>query len=159
MLKRLSILAPMALACTAVAAPAAQAQDDPAVTVEDLQGAMEGYFGRGYNITIRNWREPGGDTKGWSMLRKVTAATTIRRCFTRLETPTILEKRNSDPVAYYGIDFAAVRNVQWDGDRTLMIVADHMKPGEHGALILDTAENAEMVEAVFLFMMEECGGG
>ncbi|WP_188054898.1 hypothetical protein [Sphingosinithalassobacter sp. CS137] len=146
------------LAATVSAALISLATPAAAQTVEQLQGSMEVFFAGGSGVTIRNSLGKAGSAGHWHMVRRVTGATSTERCFTRLETPTVVEQTNSRPVGYYGINWAQVRDVRWSGDRHVHLQADHMASGESSVLSFASRDDAEMLHAVFLYLAEECGG-
>lgn len=89
------------------------------------------------------------------MARQVTNAQAQGPCFLQLNT-TVLEATPGITVAPgYAIDWSLVTEVDYD-ENYVMFKAQHMAADEYGALIVSDEELAEMLWAVFDFMMEAC---
>ena len=136
----------------------AQAQDTPEISVENLNGAMETFFGRGYDILLSVGHDDRDASKNWVVDRKVSGAKATQRCFLRLETPVIVRRRGIDNVdTQFGINWAKIRDIRRDG-RVISFRAGYMKQGDWARLTIHDVDNAEMFEAVMGFMADECGG-
>ncbi len=102
-----------------------------------------------------NERGETGQPGAWSMLRQVNSAVAENRCFLRLYTTTLESSGGVTPAASYGIDWAQVTEVDYF-ENFVLFKAAHMAEDEYGALIVPSAELAEMLWAVFDFMIELC---
>lgn len=151
----MKFLIPLAAVALAWTAPAS-AQD---ITVEQLQGAMNNHFGEGGDISLLTGRGEPGQPGAWSLRRRITAGSTPKRCWLRIETPTVLENQGGTPTASFTVNWAEASDVEWDGERNVRFRVLGMAEGEYAELRVEDSHEAKMVEAVVKFLVRECAKG
>lgn len=133
--------------------PAAASAQDPGRS--ELEGAMVQMFST-EDVTLLNVRGDEGTPEHWYMIREVSGARVTSNCFMELATPTILENSpNVSPTPYYRIAWAEMGELELDGDLVIFRAA-HMAEDEIGGMLFESEELAEMVWAVFQFMIDDC---
>lgn len=133
--------------------PAAASAQDPSRS--ELEGAMVQMFST-EDVTLLNVRGDEGAPDHWYMIREVSGARVTSNCFMELATPTILENSpNVSPTSYYRIAWAEMSDLELDGP-LVMFRAAHMAEDELGGMLFESEELAEMVWAVFQFMIDDC---
>ena len=133
--------------------PAAASAQDPSRS--ELEGAMVQMFST-EDVTLLNVRGDEGAPDHWYMIREVNGARVTSNCFMELATPTILENSpNVSPTPYYRIAWAEMSDLELDGP-LVMFRAAHMAEDELGGMLFESEELAEMVWAVFQFMIDDC---
>lgn len=89
------------------------------------------------------------------MARQVNGAQAQGGCFLQLNTTTLEFEGDVTPAPGYAIDWSQVTEVDYI-DNYILFQAEHMADDEYGALIVSSEEVAEMLWAVFDFMIEAC---
>ncbi|WP_106639964.1 hypothetical protein [Allosphingosinicella vermicomposti] len=137
-------------------APAGAAEAQAAApSVGRLQAKLAEYFKPSRDILLYNWRGTGEGKDDWGMSRKISGARTTKRCVTVLDASIIVEKYNTNPVGYYGIDWAYLEVEKREG-RSIFFYASHMADDEYGRLDLETEAEAQDIEATFRTLSAEC---
>ncbi len=137
-----------------LAAPTASLAQN--TTAAELQGSMVQMFSEG-NTIIFNQRGDGNSAgpNDWYMARQVTSAQATGACFLQLNTTTLEATPGLNVAPGYAIDWSQVSEVDYD-ENYVVFKAAHMAADEYGALIVSSPELAEMLWAVFDFMIETC---
>ena len=150
---RMILVRLLALLALLAAPTAALAQD---TTASELQGSMVQMFSEG-DIIIFNQRGDGNSDgpNDWYMARQVTSAQATGACFLQLNTTTLEATPGINVAPGYAIDWSQVSEVDYD-ENFVTFKAAHMADNEYGALIVSSPELAEMLWAVFDFMLEAC---
>lgn len=142
-------LAALVLLLTPVAASA----QDPGRA--ELEGALIEMFSTG-SVIIMNVHGDEGTPEHWYMIREVSGAKVTSNCFMELATPTILEHSpNVTPAPHYRIAWSGLDDLDVEGE-VVYFHAAHMAENELGGMLFESEELAEMVWAVFHFMVEDC---
>ncbi|MEZ0244569.1 MAG: hypothetical protein ACAH11_14435 [Sphingomonas sp.] len=150
-------LIPLAAAAIFCAAPASAQPSQ--VTVENLQDAMNNHFGEGGDISLLTGKGEPGQAGAWSLRRRITGGSTPRRCWLRVEVPTVLENNGGTPTTSFTVDWAEASDVQWDGDRNVRFRTRAMPEGEFAEFRVEDSREANMIEAVLKFLVRECAKG
>jgi hypothetical protein len=133
--------------------PVAASAQDPGRA--ELEGAMIEMFSTG-NVIIMNAHGDEGTPEHWYMIREVSGARVTSDCFMELATPTVLDNSpNVTPAPHYRIAWANLSEVEVEGD-IIFFRAAHMAENELAGMLFEDADLAEMVWAVFEFMIEDC---
>lgn len=133
--------------------PAAASAQDPSRA--ELEGALVEMFSTG-NVIIMNVHGDEGTPEHWYMIREISGAKVTSDCYMELTTPTVIDNSpNVTPAPHYRISWADLSDVEADGD-ILFFHAAHMADNELAGMLLEDADLAEMVGAVFQFMIEDC---
>ncbi len=133
--------------------PAAASAQDPGRA--ELEGAMVQMFST-EAVLIMNVHGDEGTPEHWYMIREISGAKVTSDCHMELATPTILENSpNVTPAPHYRIAWAGMSQLELDGD-LVVFHADHMAENELAGMLFESEELAEMVWAVFQFMIDDC---
>ncbi|MDP3378985.1 MAG: hypothetical protein Q8S53_11520 [Brevundimonas sp.] len=142
-------LAALVLLLTPVAA---SAQDPGRAELED---ALIEMFST-ENVIIMNVHGDEDTPEHWYMIREISGAKVTSNCFMELATPTILDHSpNVTPAPHYRIAWAGLDDLDVEGE-VVYFHAAHMAENELGGMLFESEELAEMVWAVFHFMVEDC---
>ena len=134
--------------------PAAALAQDPSRS--ELEGAMVQMFST-ENALIMNVHGDEGTPEHWYMIREISGAKVTSNCYMELATPTVLENSpNVTPAPHYRIAWADLSDLELDGDLVIFRAA-HMGDNELAGMLFESEELAEMVWAVFQFMIDDCG--
>jgi len=121
----------------------------------ELEGAMIEMFTT-ENVIIMNVHGDEGTPEHWYMIREISGAKVTSNCFMELATPTVLDNSpNVTPAPHYRIAWASLSDVEVE-DAMIYFHAGHMAENELAGMLFEDADLAEMVWAVFLFMIEDC---
>lgn len=151
-MRHVAITLVMLLAATVPAA--AQAQN-----ADEARRLMVNLFTQGNAVTLMNQRGEPGEADYWEMHRTVSGVSELRPCFMRLQAPQVLSKSPAslNPVAYYGIEWASVRNVTtFEGAPFVFFQAGHMADNETGAFVLPDLETTWELEAAMKVVARAC---
>ena len=133
--------------------PAAASAQDPSRS--ELEGAMVQMFST-ENVLIMNVHGDEGTPEHWYMIREISGATVTSDCYMELAAPTIIDNSpNVTPAPHYRIAWSGLSEVAADGD-ILFFRAGHMAGNELAGMLFESEELAEMVWAVFQFMIDDC---
>lgn len=133
--------------------PAVASAQDPSRT--ELEGALIEMFST-ENVLIMNVHGDEGTPEHWYMIREISGAKVTSDCYMELATPTILDNSpNVTPAPHYRIAWSGLSEVAVDGD-ILFFRAGHMAENELAGMLFEDADLAEMVGAVFEFMIDDC---
>jgi hypothetical protein len=131
---------------------AASAQDPDRA---ELEGAMVEMFTT-ENVIIMNAHGDEGTPEHWYMIREISGAKVTSNCYMELATPTVLDNSpNVTPAPHYRIAWANLSDVEVEGD-IIFFRAAHMAENELAGMLFEDPELAEMVGAVFQFMIDDC---
>lgn len=141
----------------ALAAPAAA--QDPPVSIELAQKAVEQAVNRGGELL--NWSFPPGAKKpAWDLARRIDRAETPERCVTLLSVPKVTRKQDySGPIAAgYRIDWAQVTEVsspEPNDDRVHFRTAT-MARGESATIVFSDTRVVPAMSEHFLYLANNC---
>ncbi|MFW2341817.1 hypothetical protein [Brevundimonas sp.] len=142
-------LTTLVLLATPVAAPA----QDPGRA--ELEGAMVQMFSS-ENVIIMNVHGDEGTPEHWYMVREISGARVTADCHMELATPTVLNASpHITPARHYRIAWAEMSDLELD-DNMVVFRAAHMADNELAGMLFESEELAEMVWAVFQFMIDDC---
>lgn len=134
--------------------PVAVSAQDPSRA--ELEGAMVQMFST-ESVLIMNVAGDEDTPEHWYMIREISGAKVTSDCHMELATPTILENSpNVNPAPHYRIAWGQLSDLELDGD-LLVFRAGHMADDELAGMLFEDEDLAEMVWAVFQFMIDECG--
>lgn len=134
--------------------PVAASAQDPSRA--ELEGAMVEMFST-ESVLIMNVAGDEDTPEHWYMIREISGAKVTSDCHMELATPTILENSpNVNPAPHYRIAWGQLSDLELDGD-LLVFRAGHMADDELAGMLFEDEDLAEMVWAVFQFMIDECG--
>ncbi|MBL0947426.1 hypothetical protein [Brevundimonas sp.] len=133
--------------------PVAVSAQDPSRA--ELEGAMVQMFST-ESVLIMNVAGDEDTPEHWYMIREISGAKVTSDCHMELATPTILENSpNVNPAPHYRIAWGQLSDLELDGE-LLVFRAGHMAEDELAGMLFDDEYLAEMVWAVFQFMIDEC---
>lgn len=144
----------LAVLLAATVPGAAQAQN-----ADEAQRLMVNLFTQADAVTLLNQRGEPGESGYWEMHRTVSGVSELRTCFMRLQAPQVLSKSPAslNPVAYYGIEWATVRNITtFEGAPYVFFQAGHMAANETGTFVLADLETALELEAAMKAVARSC---
>lgn len=127
-------------------------------SVDSLQTALNAFLNATSSTPIHNWREGSAGKGKWDMIRRLSSAETVRRCYTRLNAPTVISNSGiaaSDIARQYDIDWALIGTVTSNGSR-VKFTAAHMTSDEYGEITFATPDEAETVRDTFVALRDKC---
>ncbi|MGN6820860.1 MAG: hypothetical protein ACTHJR_19560 [Sphingomonas sp.] len=130
----------------------------PSASIDSLQNALNAFLNAAQSVQLHNWRSGDAGKGKWDMVRRLSGAVTVRRCYTRLGAPTVLTNSGiavGDIAKAYEIDWALIGAVSSNGSR-VKFTAAHMTPDEYGELTLATPEEAQTVRDTFTLLRDRC---
>lgn len=133
--------------------PAAASAQDPGRA--ELEGAMVQMFST-EGVILMNVHGDEGTPEHWYMVREISGAKVTSDCHMELTTPTVLDNSpNVTPAPHYRIAWAGMSQLELD-ESMVVFHADHMAENELAGMLFESEELAEMVWAVFQFMVDDC---
>lgn len=136
-----------------LATPVAATAQDPGRA--ELEGAMVQMFSS-ENVIIMNVHGDEGTPEHWYMVRQISGARVTSDCHMELAAPTVIDASSHiTPAPYYRIAWAEMSDVELD-ESMVVFRAAHMGENELGGMLFESTELAEMVWAVFQFMIDDC---
>lgn len=116
---------------------------------------FEGVFAGGLDATIHNRYRESGQDGHWSMVRRLTGASAVRRCYTRMGAAKIVSQVNANPVDYYNIDWRDLVDVRRVG-RTVFWRQSHMAALEVGWMELPDVDAASTIAQAMQYLSQQC---
>jgi hypothetical protein len=133
--------------------PVAASAQDPSRA--ELEGAMVEMFST-EPVIIMNVHGDEGTPEHWYMIREISGARVTSNCYMELATPTILDNSpNVTPAPHYRIAWAGMSQLELD-ESMVVFHAEHMAENELAGMLFESEDLAEMVWAVFQFMIDDC---
>lgn len=127
-------------------------------SVDSLQTALEAFLDSAKTAVIHNWREGTAGKGKWDMVRRLSSAARVRRCYTRLNTPVLVSNSGlsaGDIAKTYDIDWALIGTVASNGPR-VKFTAAHMTSDEYGELTFGDPGEAQTVRDTFERLRDKC---
>lgn len=127
-------------------------------SVDSLQTALEGLLDVDKTAVIHNWRVGTAGKGKWDMVRRLSSAQRVRRCYTRLNTPDLVSNSGiaaGDIAKAYDIDWSLIGTVVSNGPR-VKFTAAHMTSDEYGELTFGDPGEAQMVRDAFEQIRDKC---